>query len=74
MIHDLGYRRYAGARSGAGPIARSLFVTGLLNAYGIGRSGRAKALPIAYSVSMVLLGASLLLIYADLVKPVNLGG
>jgi membrane-associated protease RseP (regulator of RpoE activity) len=34
----------------------------------------AKALPVAYSVSMVLLGASLLLIYADLVKPVNLGG
>jgi membrane-associated protease RseP (regulator of RpoE activity) len=34
----------------------------------------AKALPIAYTVSMVLLGASLLLIYADLVKPVNLGG
>jgi membrane-associated protease RseP (regulator of RpoE activity) len=34
----------------------------------------AKALPIAYAVSMVLLGASLLLIYADVVKPVNLGG
>ena len=34
----------------------------------------AKALPVAYSVSMVLLGASLLLIYADVVKPVNLGG
>jgi len=34
----------------------------------------AKALPLAYTVSMVLLGASLLLIYADLVKPVNLGG
>jgi membrane-associated protease RseP (regulator of RpoE activity) len=34
----------------------------------------AKALPIAYTVSMVLLGASLLLIYADVVNPVNLGG
>jgi len=34
----------------------------------------AKALPVAYTVSMVLLGASLLLIYADLVKPVSLGG
>ena len=33
-----------------------------------------RPLPIAYTVSMVLLGASLLLIYADLVKPVNLGG
>ena len=34
----------------------------------------AKALPVAYTVSLVLLGASLLLIYADLVKPINLGG
>ena len=34
----------------------------------------AKALPIAYTVSMVLLGCPLLLIYADVVKPVNLGG
>ena len=34
----------------------------------------AKALPVAYTVSVVLLGASLLLIYADLVNPVNLGG
>jgi membrane-associated protease RseP (regulator of RpoE activity) len=34
----------------------------------------AKALPVAYTVSMVLLGASLLLIYADVVKPINLGG
>ncbi|HEX6917731.1 MAG TPA: zinc metalloprotease, partial [Phycicoccus sp.] len=34
----------------------------------------AKALPLAYSVSVVLLGMSLLLIYADIVKPINLGG
>ncbi len=34
----------------------------------------AKALPIAYSVSVVILGMSLLLIYADIVKPINLGG
>ncbi len=34
----------------------------------------AKALPVAYSVSVVLLGVSLLLIYADIVKPINLGG
>lgn len=34
----------------------------------------AKALPVAYTVSIVLLGASLLLIYADVVNPVNLGG
>lgn len=45
VIHDIGYRTYSGPRHGAGPIARSLFVTGLLNAYGIGRSGKAKLLP-----------------------------
>jgi membrane-associated protease RseP (regulator of RpoE activity) len=34
----------------------------------------AKALPVAYAVSSVLIVMSVLLIYADLVKPVNLGG
>ena len=34
----------------------------------------AKALPVAYSVAVVLIGMSALLIYADLVNPINLGG
>ncbi|NHA67019.1 M50 family metallopeptidase [Phycicoccus flavus] len=34
----------------------------------------AKALPIAYTVGLVLVGMSALLIYADVVNPVNLGG
>jgi Zn-dependent protease len=34
----------------------------------------AKALPLAYSVSVVLLGMTLLLVYADVVSPVRLGG
>ncbi|MBM6400390.1 site-2 protease family protein [Phycicoccus sp. MQZ13P-5] len=34
----------------------------------------AKALPLAYSVAVVLIGMSALLIYADLVNPVDLGG
>ncbi|MGL5818678.1 MAG: M50 family metallopeptidase [Phycicoccus sp.] len=34
----------------------------------------AKALPLAYTVSIVLLGMTLLLVYADVVKPVRLGG
>jgi len=34
----------------------------------------AKALPLAYAVSSVLIVMSVLLIYADVVKPVNLGG
>ncbi|MBM6404716.1 site-2 protease family protein [Phycicoccus sp. CSK15P-2] len=34
----------------------------------------AKALPVAYTVAMVLIGVSALLIYADVVAPVKLGG
>ncbi|QIM22953.1 site-2 protease family protein [Phycicoccus sp. HDW14] len=34
----------------------------------------AKALPLAYSVALVLIGVSALLIYADFVNPVDLGG
>ncbi len=34
----------------------------------------AKALPVAYTVSVVILAMSLLLIYADIVKPIKLGG
>jgi membrane-associated protease RseP (regulator of RpoE activity) len=34
----------------------------------------AKALPVAYAVSSVLIVMSVLLIYADLVKPISLGG
>lgn len=45
VIHDLGYRPYAGPRHGETHIARSLFVTGLRNAYGLGRSARSKILP-----------------------------
>ena len=45
VIHDLGYRGYAGAREGTGAIARTLFLTGLRHCFGLGRSGRSKVLP-----------------------------
>jgi ABC-2 type transport system permease protein len=50
VIHDLGYRPYAGPRLGEREVAWSFFATGLRNAYGLGRSGRSKVLP------MILLG------------------
>ena len=53
-IHDLGYRPYSGPRLGEGPVAWAFFLTGLRNAYGLGRSGRSKVLP------MMLLGMMLL--------------
>jgi Zn-dependent protease len=34
----------------------------------------ARALPLAYSVATVLVGMSVLLIYADIVRPIRLGG
>ena len=45
VIHDIGYRPYAGPRHGLGGIARALIVTGFRNAFGLGRSGRSKILP-----------------------------
>lgn len=54
VIHDMGYRPYAGPRLGEREVAWSFFRTGLRNTYGLGRSGRSKVLP------MVLLGLMLL--------------
>ena len=45
VIHDIGYRAYAGPREGTGALATTLFVTGLRHAFGLGRSGRSKVLP-----------------------------
>ncbi len=45
VIHDLGYRPYDGPRVGRGPIATALFVSGLGNAFGLGRSAKSKVLP-----------------------------
>lgn len=44
-IYDLGYRPYDGPRAGAGAIALALFISGLRNAFGLGRSAKSKVLP-----------------------------
>lgn len=54
VIHDIGYRPYSGPRLGDGAVAWALFVTGLRNCFGLGRSGRSKVLP------MILFGLMLL--------------
>jgi ABC-2 type transport system permease protein len=54
VIHDLGYRRFDGVREDTPAIARTLFVTGLRHAYGLGRSGKSKVMP------FILLAMSLL--------------
>ena len=51
VIHDLGYRRYDGARLGRADITRALFLESAKGGYGLGRSARSKVMP------MLLLGA-----------------
>ncbi|MDO5739435.1 MAG: hypothetical protein Q4P07_04730 [Ornithinimicrobium sp.] len=53
VIHDIGYRRYTGARAGRAAIGGSLLWSGVLAVFGFGRSGKAKVLP------FVLLGMAL---------------
>ncbi len=57
VIHDIGYRKYDGPRLGRGQITRALFVQSLRGAYGLGRSGRSKVLP------MLLLGVMCLVAF-----------
>lgn len=45
VIHDIGFRHYAGARLGARDISWALFVDSLRGAYGLGRSTRSKVMP-----------------------------
>jgi ABC-2 type transport system permease protein len=47
VIHNIGYRRYQGPRLGRGYATRSLFEQSLRGAFGLGRSGRSKVLPMA---------------------------
>ena len=44
-IHDIGYRRYDGARLGPRYIRRALYVDTLRGAFGLGRSPRSKVMP-----------------------------
>ncbi|MEU9129259.1 ABC transporter permease subunit [Kitasatospora sp. NPDC048540] len=45
VIHNIGYRGYQGPRLGRSYATRSLFVQSLRGAYGLGRSGKSKVLP-----------------------------
>jgi ABC-2 type transport system permease protein len=45
VIHDIGYQRYSGPRSGRAYATRSLYSHGLRTAFGLGRSAKAKIFP-----------------------------
>ena len=53
-IFDLGYRGYDGPRLGRRHAVYALFVYSLRSAYGIGRSGRAKVVPIGLAILATL--------------------
>ena len=71
-IHDLGYRRYNGARIGASGAWRALYWQGFRAMFGFGRSAKAKILP-AFVVLATLLPALGLLAAAQLLPPEPLG-
>ncbi|MFX0539462.1 ABC transporter permease [Ornithinimicrobium sp. Y1847] len=59
VIHDIGYRGYAGPRVGRWGIVASLLRHGALSTFGFGRSGKAKVLPFAL-LGMTLIPAVVL--------------
>jgi ABC-2 type transport system permease protein len=54
VIHDIGYREYAGERLGRAQIVRALAVHGLRTAFGFGRGAKAKVFPALLFVLMCL--------------------
>ena len=53
-IHDIGYQHYSGPRLGRSYIRRALFVESARGAYGLGRSGRSKIMPMLLFAAMCL--------------------
>jgi ABC-2 type transport system permease protein len=68
-IHDIGYRKYEGERLGRRYARRSLLTQSLRGAYGLGRSGKSKILPMllfgATSLSALVLVAVVMMTDAD---------
>jgi ABC-2 type transport system permease protein len=54
VIHDIGYRHYEGPRLGPGYATRSLYTSSLRGAFGLGRSGKSKILPMGMAVIMAV--------------------
>jgi ABC-2 type transport system permease protein len=54
VIHDIGYRHYDGPRLGRAAISRALTLSSLRHAYGLGRSGKSKVMPILLLAVMVV--------------------
>lgn len=70
-LYDIGYRHYDGERLGRSYIRRALFSQSLRGAYGLGRSGKSKVLPMILFAAMCLPALILdaVTVYAHLHKP-----
>jgi ABC-2 type transport system permease protein len=67
VIHDIGYQRYAGPRLGRRYAARSLWGYSMRSAYGLGRSAKAKILPVGlFTLSCM---ASVILVVVNTQSP-----
>jgi ABC-2 type transport system permease protein len=64
VIHDIGYRRYTGAKLGRGPVRTALFLDTLRGCFGLGRAGKAKVMP-AVLTAMAVLPALSVVLYAN---------
>ncbi|GAA0679890.1 ABC transporter permease [Kitasatospora atroaurantiaca] len=62
VIHNIGYRGYDGPRLGRSYATRSLFVQSLRAAYGLGRSGKSKVLPMLMLTLPVLVAVMVVVI------------
>lgn len=54
VIHDIGFRHYAGERLGRGAIVGALYLDGLRGAFGLGRSARSKVMPLLLLAATVV--------------------
>jgi ABC-2 type transport system permease protein len=72
VIHDIGYRHYEGARLGRGSAFAALAVHSLRGAFGLGRTARAKIMPLLL-VAIMLLPAVVSIAIMALVKQQGMG-
>jgi ABC-2 type transport system permease protein len=54
VIHDIGYRKYSGARLGEGYTWRTLYELGVRHCFGLGRAARYKVLPMLLLAIMLI--------------------
>ncbi|AUG78745.1 hypothetical protein CFP65_3975 [Kitasatospora sp. MMS16-BH015] len=72
VIHDIGYRSYQGPRLGRGYATRSLYTQSLRAAFGLGRSGKSKVVPMLM-LGLPVLVAGMLVAFAIMSKLPQLG-